>query len=172
MLSYQRLDLSFQVVTSRFAHACRFACPAPRLNRGPERLRVNTVYHLSGQPVFITEGRTRAAAGQLFDALGPQRSAEVAVVTMDMAAPYIEEVKARAPNAEIAFDPFHVVKLANEAVQEVRRSELRELSGQGDPAAQVLKDARWSLLRRKAGTPARSSVISQARTQALSPAQS
>ncbi len=113
------------------------------------------VDHLSGQPVFITEGRTREAAGQLFDALGPERSAEVAVVTMDMAAPYIEEVKARAPNAEIAFDPFHVVKLANEAVQEVRRSELRELSGQGDPAAQVLKDARWSLLRgEESQTPA------------------
>ena len=104
--------------------------------------------HLAGQPVFITPGRTRKAVGQFFDALGPQRCEEVAVVTMDMAAPFIEEVQARAPNAEIAFDPFHVVKLANEAVQEVRRSELRQLRSQGDPqTAQALKAARWSLLR-------------------------
>ena len=50
---------------------------------------------------------------------------------------------------------MHGTRAANEAVQEVRRSELRELSGQGDPAAQVLKDARWSLLRgEESQTPA------------------
>jgi transposase len=99
--------------------------------------------HLAGVPVFITPGRTKAAVGEFFDALGPERAAEIAVVTMDMAAPFIEEVQARAPNAEIAFDPFHVVKMANEAVQEVRRSEVRK----GLPEAQVLKDTRWSLLK-------------------------
>ena len=97
--------------------------------------------------IFAAAGYAAWMNWQLFDKLGPERSTEVAVVTMDMAAPYIEEVKARAPNAEIAFDPFHVVKLANEAVQEVRRSEVRELNRQEDPAAQALKDARWSLLR-------------------------
>jgi transposase len=101
--------------------------------------------HLAGDPVFVTQGRTREAVGQFFDKLGPQRAEQVAVVTMDMAAPYIEEVQERAPNAEIAFDPFHVVKLANEAVQQVRRSEARD--NKGLPQADVLKGARWSLLK-------------------------
>ena len=103
--------------------------------------------HLAGKPVFITEGRIREAVGQFFDELGPERSKEIAVVSMDMAAPFIEEVQARAPNAEIAFDPFHVVKLANEALQEVRRTQIRELKSKGVPDAQALKDARWSLLK-------------------------
>jgi transposase len=101
--------------------------------------------HLAGDPVFVTEGRTREAVGQFFDELGPERAEQVAVVTMDMAAPYIEEVKERAPNAEIAFDPFHVVKLANEAIQQVRRAEARD--NKGLPEADVLKGARWSLLK-------------------------
>ena len=105
------------------------------------------VDHLAGKPVYITEGRSQEAVGEFFDEIGPQRAQEVAAASMDMAAPYIAEVRARAPNAEIAFDPFHVVKLASEAVQEVRRSEVRD--NKDLPAAQVLKDARWSLLRAK-----------------------
>ncbi len=62
--------------------------------------------------------------------------------SMDMCTPYILEVKVRAPQAEIAFDPFHVVKLGNEAVQEVRRSEARERKGSAEAA--VVKGLRWA----------------------------
>src|SRR5208337_4829607 len=34
-------------------------------------------------------------------------------------------IKANFPNAEITFDKFHVIKLANEAVDQVRREEAR-----------------------------------------------
>ncbi|MSP17523.1 MAG: hypothetical protein EXR73_13110 [Myxococcales bacterium] len=51
----------------------------------------------------------------------------------------------RAPNAQIAFDPFHVVKLANEAVHDVRRTEARIRPGSTE--AEVLKRSRWSLLK-------------------------
>lgn len=101
--------------------------------------------HLAGTPVFVTSGRTRQAVGRLFDHLGPERAEQVAVVTMDMAAPYIKEVQHRAPHAEIAFDPFHVVKLAQEAVQQVRRAAVRDNPGR--PEVDVLKGARWSLLK-------------------------
>lgn len=101
--------------------------------------------HLGADMIFATEGRTKKAVGEFFDELGPQRAEQLVAVTMDMAAPYVEEVQERAPNAELAFDPFHVVKLANEAVQEVRREEIRDTKGQ--PIAQILKDARWSLLK-------------------------
>ena len=43
----------------------------------------------------------------------------------------------------IAFDPFHVVKLANEAVRQVRRGEARERKGSSQAA--VLKDYSLSL---------------------------
>lgn len=101
--------------------------------------------HLGAGMIFATEGRTKKAVGEFFDELGSQRAEKLVAVTMDMAAPYIEEVQERAPNAELAFDPFHVVKLASEAVQEVRREEIRDNKGQ--PVAQVLKEARWSVLK-------------------------
>ena len=101
--------------------------------------------HATGDPAWIGEGRSRATVGQFFDELGPERSAKLKVVTMDMCAPFIAEVRERAPNAEIAFDPFHVVKLANEAVHQVRRSEARDLKGTAH--ADVLKGSRWALLK-------------------------
>ena len=57
----------------------------------------------------------------------------------------IQEVRAQVPYAQICFDPFHVVKLANEACSEVRRTEARVRKG--TPHAAVLKGSRWTLLR-------------------------
>jgi transposase len=36
--------------------------------------------------------------------------------------------RARAPQAQILFDRFHIVKHLNEAVEQVRRSEMRRLT--------------------------------------------
>lgn len=101
--------------------------------------------HLTGAPVWMAEGRSQKTLGAFFDELGPERSRALDIVTMDMCAPYIAEVRARAPHARIAFDPFHVVKLAGEAVHQVRRSEARMRKGTAE--ADVLKGSRWALLR-------------------------
>jgi transposase len=101
--------------------------------------------HRTGDPVWIGEGRSQATVGQFFDELGPERTRKLEFVTMDMSASYVAEVRQRAPQAEIVFDPFHVVKLANEAVHEVRRSEARQRKGSDE--ADVLKGSRWALLK-------------------------
>lgn len=101
--------------------------------------------HDTGDPVWIAEGRSRETVQKFFEKLGPEKSAQLEAVSMDMCAPYIAEVRLRAPQAQIAFDPFHVVKLANEAVHEVRRSQAR--TRKGSPEAEVLKGARWALLK-------------------------
>jgi transposase len=101
--------------------------------------------HLTGAPVWMAEGRSQKSLGAFFDELGTERAGKLDVITMDMSAPYIAEVRARAPNARIAFDPFHVVKLASEAVHEVRRAEARLRKGL--PAADALKGSRWALLK-------------------------
>ena len=98
--------------------------------------------HATGAPVWMAEGRSQKVLGTFFDELGKERGEKLAIVSMDMAAAYIAEVRDRVPGASIAFDPFHVVKLASEAVQEVRRTEARERKGSAE--ADVLKDARWA----------------------------
>ena len=100
--------------------------------------------HATGDPVWIGEGRSQATVGAFFDELG-ERAKQLEAISMDMCAPYIQEATARAPQAEIAFDPFHVVKLAGEAVHDVRRTEARERKG--TPEAAVLKGSRWALLK-------------------------
>jgi transposase len=47
---------------------------------------------------------------------------------MDVWAAYPNLVRHHAPNGQILFDRFHVVKHLSETVEEVRRSEVRRLS--------------------------------------------
>lgn len=112
--------------------------------RGHKYLSV-VANHATGTPAWIGEGRSQKTVGQFFDELGPERAKKVEFVTMDMSAAYQAEVRERAPQAEIVFDPFHVVKLASEAVHKVRREEARVRRG-SDHAA-VLKGTRWALLK-------------------------
>jgi transposase len=101
--------------------------------------------HVEGGIIWAGEGRSQQALGRFFDELGPERSSRLEAASMDMCAPYVAEVRARAPNAKIAFDPFHVVKLGNEAVHDLRRREAR--IRKGSTAAKVLKGSRWALLK-------------------------
>jgi transposase len=101
--------------------------------------------HATGNPVWIGEGRSQATVGAFFDELGNDAAKQLQAVSMDMCAPYILEARLRAAQAEIAFDPFHVVKLANEAEHNVRRTEARERKGSAEAA--VLKGSRWALLK-------------------------
>nr|WP_245590466.1 transposase [Aneurinibacillus terranovensis] len=49
--------------------------------------------------------------------------AQVTEVCMDMSPAFIKGTGEHFPNAAITFDKFHVIQAANEAVDEVRRSE-------------------------------------------------
>src|SRR5690606_29280003 len=57
---------------------------------------------------------------------------------------YIKAIREWIPDAVIIFDRFHVQRLASDAVDEVRRDEVRRLSG--DDAAAV-KGTRYALLK-------------------------
>lgn len=101
--------------------------------------------HATGRPVVIEEGRSKATVQKALGVLGEKGKAQVEVVTMDMSEAYISEVRASLPQAIIAFDPFHVVKLASEAVHQLRRKEARERKGTAEAA--ILKGSRWALLK-------------------------
>jgi transposase len=68
---------------------------------------------------------------------------------MDMNSAYEEEVRAQCPHAEIVYDLFHVVaKYGREVIDRVRVDEANRL--RHDRAArQVIKGARWLLLRNR-----------------------
>ncbi len=87
--------------------------------RGHKYLTV-VVDHDTGVLVGAVEGHTRAALAVFFDRLGEDRCTQITHVSAD-GARYIElEVTAKAPQAVMGIDPFHVVKWANDALNRVR----------------------------------------------------
>lgn len=100
-----------------------------------------------GVVVDVADDRTRAALEGLLDRMPEGHRAEIAAVAMDMSGPYRQAVEARVPQAErvIAYDRFHVAKLLNDRVNDVRKAEHRALHAAGDDR---LKGARFLFLQR------------------------
>lgn len=74
----------------------------------------------------------------------PQKS-EITLVCMDMWRPYFDAVRLVLPQAQVIVDHFHVVKLANECLETVRKTLRAELS---DAARRGLMHDRYILLHR------------------------
>lgn len=116
------------------------------LHKHPQHvLRRTDTDHLKKRVVWVGEGKGEKTLLKFFDELGPERAKALTHVTMDLGAAYRAAVEARAPQAQKVFDRFHVQKLANEAVDTVRRQEvglLGEATG-----GRALKRSRWALLK-------------------------
>jgi len=79
------------------------------------------------------------------------RASRLTAVSMDMTGGYAASVRARAPQATIVIDNYHVVQLATKALDEVRREHWNELRRAGETAAaKQFKHDRWALLKNPA----------------------
>jgi transposase len=77
-----------------------------------------------------------------------ERAGQLAAISLDMGPGYAASADWHAPQAVICIDPYHVVQLANKALDEIRRAYWNELRQSGDQeATKRFKDARWSLLK-------------------------
>ena len=74
-----------------------------------------------GAVVWAHEGRDAATLETFYGELGEERLKRLEVVTLDMVGAYQAATLARASHVTQCVDPFHVVKLANEAIDKVRR---------------------------------------------------
>jgi transposase len=97
----------------------------------------------SGAVVFVGEGKGADALKPFWKRLKASRATVRAVAT-DMSPAYISSVLNNLPKAQLVFDRFHVVKLLNEKLTELRRELFRE--AEGPLAKNVLKGIRWLLL--------------------------
>jgi transposase len=78
------------------------------------------VDHTTGRLVWAGEGRNQATLGRFFDELGAERATLLTHVSCDGAEWIHALVRARAPQALICLDPFHVVVWAMKALDKVR----------------------------------------------------
>ena len=88
--------------------------------RGQRYLTV-VVDHDTGRLVWAAAGRDRETVHRFFDELGKTRCEQVTLVSCDMAGWISGPVAERCPQAARCVDPFHVVALATDALDVVRR---------------------------------------------------
>ena len=74
----------------------------------------------AGAVVWAAEGKKAATMAAFYEELGQQRCGRLQAVSMDMGAAYQAATDTYAPQAAQCIDPFHVVKLANTAVDKTR----------------------------------------------------
>jgi transposase len=97
----------------------------------------------SGAIVFVGEGKGAAALEPFWKRLRASH-AQVKAVAIDMSQAYINAVSRHLRKAVLVFDHFHVIKLYNEKLTELRRQLYREAT---ELQKAVLKGIRWLLLK-------------------------
>ena len=118
-----------------------------------------------GAVVWAAEGRDHSVLEAFYDELGEAGCAQLEAVSLDMGKAYQKATDARAPQARQCVDPFHVVQLANQAIDKTRGAlwrQARERSQahprgrgrprRGDPPtlraqALAVKHTRWALVK-------------------------
>jgi transposase len=94
--------------------------------------------------VFVGDSKGADALKPFWKRLRPS-GAKIEAVAMDMSVAYRGAVSAHMPDAKIVFDHFHVIKLFNDKLSELRRELYREATDMMQK--KVLKGTRWLLLK-------------------------
>jgi transposase len=80
------------------------------------------VCHDTGRLVWAQPGRDRRTVEKFLDLLGDERCARLELVSCDMADWITRPIAERCPGATVCLDPFHIIKLSTDALDEVRRA--------------------------------------------------
>jgi transposase len=117
-----------------------------QFGKGQQYLTV--VYQLCGDTrrlLHVGRRRDSAALSAFFDEMGAAWCWGISHVCTDMWRAYLKVVEERLLNAVHILDRFHIVKLLNEAVDQVRRQEAAKLRKQG---VTLLKGLKYAFLKR------------------------
>ena len=105
---------------------------------------MTTVANLeTGQVVYVGDGKGKEALDGFWKMLARSKC-RIEAVSTDLSAAYISAVKEHLPDSVLVFDHFHVVKLANDALDRVRIDTYKGLDSA--EKAKAIKGIRWVLL--------------------------
>jgi transposase len=140
---FQKRDLLRRYAKPKLKHLRYIAIDEIAVAKGHRYLTV--VMDLeSGAVVFVGDGKGADALKPFWKRLRPSK-AKITAVAMDMSAGYWGAVMNHVPKAKIVFDHFHVIKLFNDRLSDLRRALYREATDVMQKA--VLKGTRWLLLK-------------------------
>ena len=139
----QKRDLSRRFAKPKLKHLRQIAIDEISIAKGHRYLTV--VMDLeSGAVVFVGDGKGADALKPFWKRLRGSK-AKIEAVAMDMSTAYRGAVSTHLPEAKIVFDRFHVMKLFNEKLSNLRRALYREATDLLQK--KVLKGTRWLLLK-------------------------
>jgi transposase len=138
----QKRDLSRRYAKPKLKHLRRIAIDEIAVAKGHRYMTV--VLDLdSGAVVFVGDGKGADALKPFWKRLRPS-GAKIEAVAMDMSAAYRGAVSTHLKGAVIVFDHFHVIKLFNDKLSDLRRSLYHRAEAD---QKKVLKGSRWLLLK-------------------------
>lgn len=107
---------------------------------------------LAGCVIDVGQGRDKQATMALLNqVITPQNRDSVKTVSVDMWKAYLTTVEEILPNADVVHDRFHLIKYLNDAIDRVRRREVKQHEG--------LKNSRFVLLKNVANLTDRQQII-------------
>ena len=141
----QKRDLSRRFAKPKLKHLRSIAIDEIAIGKGHRYLTL--VLDLeTGAVVFVGDGKAGDALKPFWKRLRPS-GAKIKAVAMDMSAAYRGAVATNLRKAKIVFDRFHVVKLFNEKLSDLRRGLYHEATDVLHK--EVLKGTRWLLLKNR-----------------------
>jgi transposase len=155
-----------QLDDARLDELYRIGVDEVSYRKGHRYLTVVADHDRDGAVVWAGEGKDHTVLEQFYDQLGPARLARLEAVSLDLGGAYKLATDTRAGHVRQCVDPFHVVKLANDAIDKTRREEWNQRRDQvraqprgprgrppkdaaawQRPKARWTKHTRWALLK-------------------------
>lgn len=151
--------------TRRLVGLVRIGVDEVSWRKGHRYLTVVADHDRQGMVVWAGEGKDHSVLEAFYDELGADGCAALEAVSLDMGRAYEKATNNKAGHVRQCVDPFHVIKLANEAINKTRRfawNEQRRRSPsprrpRGRPRADApasprdqirwVKHTRWALLK-------------------------
>ena len=99
----------------------------------------------SGELLHMAEGKKKRSLQSFFDRLTDEQKSAMEAAAMDRAGAYKAVVSEQAPEADIVFDKFHIIKNYHDVIDEVRRQEWRAAS---EEDKDLVKGQRYNLFRK------------------------
>jgi transposase len=141
----QRVSDEATATRDLFAGLKRIGVDEISIRKGQRYLTV-VVDHDTGRLVWAGPGRDRKTVEKFLDLLGKERCHQIKLVSCDMASWITGPLSERCPNASVCYDPFHLIKLSTDALDEIRREVWNDARRQGQTQlAKELKGARFAL---------------------------
>jgi transposase len=83
---------------------------------------------ITGTPLYVGDGKKAEALEGFWKLLGKRRAKRIVAVAIDLGKAYISAVKKNLPHATIVYDHFHVIKIVNTALDDLRKKVCRDAS--------------------------------------------